>query len=54
MAVRQHKDDMVVAESQVQRVGSSGDRGGYRGVMRPGICICSTSDFMNRFIGRCC
>jgi len=52
MVVRVHEDDMAVAQNQWQCVGSSGDMGGYRVVVRPGICICATSIFVNRFGGR--
>jgi len=53
MAVRVHKmKTMAVVGGSRQGVGSSGDMGGYRGVVRPGICICATSNFVNRFGGR--
>ena len=53
MAVRVHKvRTMAVADGRQQGVGSSGGLGGYRVVVRPGICICDTSNFVNRFGGR--
>jgi hypothetical protein len=45
---------MVVAVGRRQWVGSSGVLDGYRVVVRPGICICDASDFVNRFGGRWC
>ena len=53
MAVRVHKvRTMAVAGGRQQGEGSSGGLGGYRVVVRPGICICDTSNFVNRFGGR--
>ena len=40
--------------SMSRGVGSSGDLGRYRVVVRPGVCICGTSKFVNRFGGRWC
>ena len=53
MAVRVHKiRTMAVVDGRRQWVGSSGDMCEYRVVVRPGICICDTSNFVNRFGGR--
>jgi hypothetical protein len=53
MVVRVHKvRTIAVVAGSRQWVGSSGDMGRYRVVVRPGICICGPSNFVNRFGGR--
>jgi hypothetical protein len=49
-------EEIVLARvsSVLRKVGSSVGLLVYRVVVRPGICICDASDFVNRFGGRWC